>query len=540
MRSTIVVWGSVVLAAACGGGGSSRPDGGGGGPDAPAAIDSGSGRYTLTVERNGDASGTVSSEDGAIDCGATCSAAYDDGATVVLTASPDTGAAFGAWTGCDSTDGAECTVTVTAATTVTATFGLAPATILVSAADGDTDAKPALEPDVSADGRYVVFYSLASGFVPGVTGTANQAYRRDVQTNATELVSAISGEDTQGNLGGTFPRISDDGRYVLFYSNSSDLVIGKTGADTQYYRRDMDSKTTVLVSARSGTTTEGSNVAVLGNAEITADGRLVAFATQGTNMVPAQAHPGVFLRDVETSATTHVSVPVSGSLAPIQCSDPDVNADGTFVAFMCFGSNLVEGFVAGGINDGHIYLRDVGAGVTHLVSHAAGTTTQAADSSSLQPNISPDGRYVVFSSSATNLVTGVSGSQIYLYDHDAGTVSLASAADGDTTPAESGSGSGFPRVSEGGRYVFFSSSATNLVPGTPFDTSQKLHRRDTLTGGTVHVSLADGTNELSNGGNGHVSISPTGSHMVWESNATNLVPGVTSGATHVYLRVVGP
>ena len=57
-----------------------------------------------------------------INCGATCSASYESGAIVTLTATPATGSNFTSWSGCDAVSGTTCTVTIRSATSVTASF----------------------------------------------------------------------------------------------------------------------------------------------------------------------------------------------------------------------------------------------------------------------------------------------------------------------------------------------------------------------------------------------------------------------------------
>src|SRR5437773_249984 len=79
-------------------------------------------RFTLTVNRAGTGSGTATSSDGLMSCRSTCTATYDSGISVTLTASPASGSTFTAWSGCDTVSGATCTVTMTAAKSVTSTL----------------------------------------------------------------------------------------------------------------------------------------------------------------------------------------------------------------------------------------------------------------------------------------------------------------------------------------------------------------------------------------------------------------------------------
>ena len=147
---------------------------------------------------------------------------------------------------------------------------------------------------------------------------------------------------------------------------------------------------------------------------LSASGRVVAFASTATNLGPRD--PNGAVRDVYTAsvprrATRLVSLAVDGAGANGASGSPALSADGAIVAFTSSALNLVFGD-HNGVDD--VFVRE-GGGVARLVSLA--TDGSQANGPSGQPAISGDGRYVAFTSAATNLVAGGGlGTQVYLHD----------------------------------------------------------------------------------------------------------------------------
>jgi Tol biopolymer transport system component len=163
-----------------------------------------------------------------------------------------------------------------------------------------------------------------------------------------------------------------------------------------------------------------------------------------------------------------------------------------------------------------------------------GPAGEQADGRSDRPALSADGRYVAFSSSATNLVASDNNStgDVFVRDRETGTTERVSIAyNGLETDLPSGS----PTLSAGGRWVAFDSTATNLVPGDTNGTGD-VFVRDRQTGATRRVSVGPGGIEGNGDLGGRGAISATGRFVAFFSEATNLVPGDTNGTFDVFVH----
>jgi Tol biopolymer transport system component len=206
-----------------------------------------------------------------------------------------------------------------------------------------------------------------------------------------------------------------------------------------------------------------------------------------------------------------------------------MSGDGRFVAYHGSFSNVVAG-QSGGAAD-QVFLYDRVTDTTSLAGHAAGSaTTGGNDVASGLASISADGRFVVFASKATNLITGQSDTNfeedVFLYDRITGAVSLVSRRPGLPATAANGESS-TPRISADGRWIAFLSRATDLVTGL-IDTNewQDLFLHDRVTGTTVLITHAPGAPTTTVvGGVFGPSISADGRFVVFASGATNLTPG---------------
>ena len=205
-----------------------------------------------------------------------------------------------------------------------------------------------------------------------------------------------------------------------------------------------------------------------------------------------------------------------------------VSADGRFVAFGSYASNLAAGD-SNGVSD--VFVRDRQAGVTELVSVGQGGVR--GNGFSDYPAISADGRYVAFLSGASNLVPGDTNGVVDLFVRDRRarrTVRASVATGGAQADAEAR----FPAISPGGRYVAFSSFAANLTPGDANGTVD-VFLRDLATGRTERVAVGLG-GAVANGFSDFPSISAEGRFVAFTSRAGNLVPGDTNGRNDVFVR----
>jgi Tol biopolymer transport system component len=381
--------------------------------------------------------------------------------------------------------------------------------------DGDSDS-----PSISADGRYVAFHSDAGNLVSGDTNGCPDVFIHDRLTGVTEIVSVAS-DGTHGDSTSKDPSISADGRFVAFWSYASNLVPGDTNmlADVFVHDRQTGETTRVSVTSAGGQSCGD-------HPSISADGRLVAFQSLCTNLVPHDANywSDVFVHDTQTGITEIVSITSDGTQGNDLSSSPVISADGRFVAFESTSDNLVPEDTNAAKD---LFVHDRQTGSTERVS-VASDGTQSDDScgySTCSLSISADGRFVAFQSMASNLVPGDTNDWTDVFVHDLQT--------GETTRVsisffgvQGNDASSNPFISPDGRYVAFDSIASNLVPG---DSAYYYDAfvYDRQTGAITQVSVnSDGVE-----GNGYSRNPKISANMQWiafRSSASNLVLGDTN------------
>jgi Tol biopolymer transport system component len=297
----------------------------------------------------------------------------------------------------------------------------------VQAAFGDSTS-----PSISADGRYVAFASHASNLVSLDTNGSSDVFVHDRQSGTTERVS-VGPAGAQANDGTFGPvSISADGRYVAFASVATNLVSGDWNDTEDVFVHDRQSGTTECVSVSTG--------GVQGNsptysALISADGRHVAFASYASNLVGGDTNetPDVFVRDRESATTERVSVDSAGGEAQANslCFLLSITPDGRYVVFSSNASNLVSGDTNGRLD---VFVRDRESGTTERVSVGAGGA-QGNDQSQFA-SISADGRSVVFTSAADNLVSGDTNSDMDVFVRERCALSTSASFSGDGVNAD--------------------------------------------------------------------------------------------------------
>ncbi|MGC1376745.1 MAG: peptidoglycan DD-metalloendopeptidase family protein [Anaerolineales bacterium] len=263
---------------------------------------------------------------------------------------------------------------------------------------------------------------------------------------------------------------------------------------------------------------------------ISADGRYVAFMSYATNLVSGDTNGtnDVFVRDTQTNITTRVSLNSSGVQGNGDSQYPSISVNGRYVAFFSNASNLVSGDTNG---DDDIFVRDTQMNVTTRVS--VNSSDMQANGSSGSPSISADGRYVAFDSDANNLVSGDTNgaSDVFVRDTVANSTTRVSL---DSSGTQGNNGSYGHSISADGRYVAFASTASNLVSG---DTNgmYDIFVRDMQTNTTRRVSV-DSSGAQANGSFDPPSISADGRYVAFDSDASNLVSGDTNGTSDVFVR----
>ena len=382
---------------------------------------------------------------------------------------------------------------------------------------------------ISADSRYVAFESGASNLVAGDTNELQDIFVRDRQTGQTTRVSVAS-DGAQANDRSLEPKISADGRFVAFGSTASNLVPGDTNGYKDVFVHDRQTGQTTRVSVASGGA-QGNERTWYHN--ISLDGRFVVFSSAANNLVPddTNGYTDVFVHDRQTGQTTRVSVASDGAQGnrSSSTSEPSISADGRYVAFSSLAGNLVPGDT----NDTYdVFVHDRQTGQTTRVS-VASDGAQGNGITQSEPSISADGRHVAFESYASNLVPGDTNDayDVFVHDRQTGqTTRVSVASDG----AQANEWSFGAEISADGRYVAYGSDASDLVPGDK-NTSGDVFVHDRQTGQTTCVSVTPaGTpgNELSSPD----SIAADGRFVAFGSAASNLVPDDTNGYADVFVH----
>jgi Tol biopolymer transport system component len=317
-----------------------------------------------------------------------------------------------------------------------------------------------MAPSISADGRYVAFESLASNLVAGDTNGAWDVFVRDQVAGSTVRVS-VGPAGLESNGASRHASISADGRYVAFESEATNLAAGDTNAVADVFVHDLQTGTTVRASVDSS---GSQGDAASSWPALSGDGRIVAFDSIASNLVTGDTNgvADVFVRDLQSGLTTRVSVDSAGAQGDLYSDDPSISADGRVVVFESDATNLVAGD-GNGVTD--VFAHDRSSGVTTRVSVSSlgveGNSISLAQGTHM---VSSDGRFVAFDSVASNLVTGDTngGSDCFVRDVLAGTTVRVSVT---TTGTQAGGGSRSPWITPDGRFVVFESSASNLVTG---------------------------------------------------------------------------
>jgi Tol biopolymer transport system component len=399
------------------------------------------------------------------------------------------------------------------------------------------------DPAISADGRYVAFYSDATNLVSGDTNGDADIFVHDRETGITERVS-VDSAGNEGNSISANPAISADGRYVAFVSGASSLVPGDTNDDIDVFVHDRQTGATTRVSV-DGAGNQANSWSY--QPTISADGRYVVFVSGATNLVPedTNSYDHIFLHDRDTDGdgifdeAGAIATKLLTAGGNNHSAEPAMSPDGRYVTFTSWASNLVAGdtndvmdvFVRDRDTDGDGIFDEAGAIATERVS--VDSAGNQGNEESSWPAISGDSRYVAFASWASNLVVGDTNGHhdIFVHDRQTGVTERVSV---DSAGNEGNGTSEFLTVSDDGRFVAFQSQASNLVPGDASD-DYDVFVHDCQTGVTERVSVDSAGNE-GNEWSRYPAISADGRYVAFESWASNLVPGDTNGSQDVFVH----
>ena len=307
---------------------------------------------------------------------------------------------------------------------------------------------------------------------------------------------------------------------MAFSPNAPNLVSGDTNLTYDIFVHDHQTGYNTRVSVASDGTQGNED---FWSPSISSDGRYVAFRSYSTNLVSGDLnlYSDVFVHDQQNHQTTRVSVASDGTQGNDYSGISSISSDGRFVAFSSRASNLVSGDTN---NNEDVFIHDLQTGETTRISVASDGTQ--GNYSSVGPSISADGRYVAFESASSNLVNGDTNywPDIFVHDRLTGETTRVSV---DFDGSQIDLGSYYPSISSDGRYVAFTS-----FNNYGYDSDVFVH--DLQTGETTCVSL-DLDGNVSQGS--YVpSISSDGRYVAFKSRSSYLVSNDTNGVDDVFVN----
>ncbi len=360
--------------------------------------------------------------------------------------------------------------------------------------------------NMNTTGRYVVFSSLANDLVANDTNGRDDIFIRDMEAGTTTRVSIpnLSDQGTLGSEANSYsrtPTVSSNGRYVVFDSAATNLVVGDANAKQDVFLHDTQTGETVRVStpnlANQATLgTEAFGISSLGC--VSDDGRYVGFQSYAPNIVTSDLNlaSDIFVHDRQTGVTAKISQHTDetpGNLFSDSCA---MSSDGKIIAYYSAASTLVTGDTNVATD---VFVHDLNTDITTRISvDSAGN--EGTGGSATSPQISGDGRYVTFYSTFSNLVSGGSSgfAEIFVHDRNTGATTRASAPnllDQGTLGTQADNDGSYPSISDNGRYVAWGSNATNLVLN---DTNDKwdIFVYDRVTGRTARANVDVSGNQM--------------------------------------------
>jgi len=368
-------------------------------------------------------------------------------------------------------------------------------------------------------------------------------YVSEAFSNTTGLLSlGLDGNSAQGFS--FVEDISADGRVVVFSSGAANLVVDDTNDQTDLFM--VDPATRVIerinVSSQGDEAVYGDpeeQTPQSGSARVSGDNRFIVYESNALNLVEDDTNDltDIFLWDRESRTTSRVSVSSAGQPSMNGASfHPDISENGQFVVFNSYAADLIDG-----VNDftSHIYLRDLATGDTRLISRSP--EGLPGDGDSQLPSISADGQFIVYVSSAENLVESETTNlitDVFVYDAEAGTtekVNLSSM--GVEANANSSIFASAPAISADGRFVAFASQASNLVSN---DTNGQtdVFVRDRLNDTTRRVSVSSSGRELTIEFMEFpdIDISDDAQFVTFDSSSPDLVEGDSNNRNDVFIH----
>lgn len=392
------------------------------------------------------------------------------------------------------------------------------------------------EPSISADGRYVAFSSYADNLVENDTNSYMDIFIRDRLLNTTERVS-VSSTNEQANGDSYHPSISADGRFVAFTSYSTNLAGGSNNGVSNIFVRDRLLNATRLVSAsNTGETGNGNSF----DPSISANGHYIAFSSYASNLVDSDTNDcsDIFVYDRTSNTIKRISVSNAGEEGNGDSYEPSISGNGNFIAFTSCADNLVENDIN---NFSDVFVYDQTSGKIKRVSISS--SGEEGNSDSYEPSISTDGRYIAFTSYADNLIDTDTNENrdVFVHDQLSGiTERVSISSDGEQFYEDSYN----PSISGDGRYIAFVSgtvrpcvSSFNALIFKNGNNHVSIFVHDMISKITRKVSVSN-TGEEPNSDSSEPSLSAEGSFVAFNSYASNLVPEDNNYCTDIFVHSI--
>ena len=382
---------------------------------------------------------------------------------------------------------------------------------------------------VNHNGRYTAYSSSATNLVENDTNDSIDVFLHDSETGSTKRISVSStGEQANNNSYMNISSISDDGRFVLFASNASNLVENDTNNARDIFVHDVETAITSLISASSSGEV-GKNDSY--SATISADGRLVAFLSSASNLASDDTNSAndIFLHDRDTAQTSRINLSDTGQQADANSSNPLISKDGKHVVYASAASNIVatdtnyaRPFPPGCSHDcgpdengQDIFIHEIATKQTEIVNLASGIQLKYTGSY----RISEDARYVFFDRGYED----GSGAdwQLYRKDLETGKIVLANK----TVSGQVAYFSYLSALSPDGRFALFNSTDENIVEGN-ISPGEHYYIHDFETGVTEIFDFSVRY---------YIDFSGDGSSIAFASDDSNLVANDTNNATDYFI-----
>lgn len=385
--------------------------------------------------------------------------------------------------------------------------------------------------DISLDGRHVVFMSSAANLVSSDTNGVSDIFLKDTSTSGITRIS-VDSSGNQANGSSSTPKISGNGKYIVYISAATNLVSGDTNGYNDVFRYNISTGATERVSV-SSTGVEANNQSLSPNTDL--EGRFVVFTTQSTNLdvTDGNGQYDIVLKDMNSGSATYISQSDAGVLSNGSSSSASISCDGRYVAFTSGGSNLVSGDT-NGYDD--VFVTDM------LSTRTVTNATLGGNGWSTTSDISCDGKYILYTSSATNQISGDTNdvTDAFRYERSTGTKVRVSLRENGTTTLQSTSGMA---LSADGKYALFTSTGVNVLTNTvsnytDYNTTSLLIRD--MSNSSVRAVNVRSDLQTSYSGLTSVASFSGSNKVVYDSKGYSLVSDDNNGYLDVFTVDLGP